>query len=356
MKADKTSNTQQQVIPEQEIASHKSLIGFDDKDADLLKAHGQIIKDKLGSIVDQFYAHQLSIPEVAAVIGDDERLATLKKTMAQYITELFTGNYDSSYVGRRLEIGRAHENLGVSAKYYLAAVFQLENLLQQTVESRDEVSASALRAALHKILQFDIQIVMDNYISNLLTKVKVAQDELEDYAEGLEEVVTERTRQLHELSRKDELTELFNHRGMVENLRRELANAARYKESLSFICFTLKGYQQLVSKKGQAIGDVVLNQIGHDIKSQIREADIACRTADDEFCIIMPRTLSTEAEAICKRLIEMFKQDNQHNLSFNIGIATTGPDDVIETDVLIKRVEGLMHKAGKQDGFNICLD
>lgn len=203
-------------------------------------------------------------------------------------------------------------------------------------------------------MQFDVQIVMDNFIGNLLAKVKIAQDELEDYAEGLEEVVTERTRQLHELSRKDELTELFNRHGMVENLRRELANADRYKESISSVCFAIKGYQQLVETKGQAIGNVVLNQIGHDIKTQIREADVPCRIADDEFCIIMPRTLSTEANAICQRVIDMFKKDNQHKLSFSMGIATTGPDKVLEANDFIKQVEDLMRKADKESGFNIC--
>ena len=142
---------------------------------------------------------------------------------------------------------------------------------------------------------------------------------------------------------------------MVENLQRELANAARYTESLSFVNFTLNDYRPLVEKKGLAIGDVVLNQIGHDIKSQVREADVACRVADDEFCIIMPRTLSSEAEAICLRLIEMFKKDNQHDLSLSIGIATTGPDEVTETDVFIKQAEDLMREASKQAGFNICL-
>ena len=356
MKADNSSITQAPTLSQQDIANHKALIGFDDKDAKLLKAHGALIEDQLETIIDKFYQHQMTIAEVKAVLSVDERLARLKTTMRQYIHELFAGEYGSAYVERRLEIGKAHENLGVGARYYLAAVYHLENLLRDTIHDKDNQSNAPLRSALHKVMQFDVQIVMDQFIGNLMAKVKVAQDELEDYAEGLEEVVTERTRQLHELSRKDELTELFNRRGMQENLRRELANAARYKERLSFVCFTLSDYQQLVTKKGQAIGDVVLNQIGHDIKAQIREADIACRVADDEFCIIMPRTQTSEAEAICNRLIEMFKKDNQHNLSFCIGIGTTGSDEVTETDSFINHVEGLMRKAGGKPGFSVCVD
>lgn len=354
MKSDNASAAQQVSFAEQDIAIHKSLIDFDDKDAKLLKAHGSVIEDRLDSIVETFYQHQMTIPEVKAVIGNEARLATLKKTMAQYIQELFAGDYGNDYVARRLEIGKAHESLGVAARYYLSAVYQLENLLRETIDDKDEKSNAPLRSALHKVMQFDVQIVMDNFISNLLAKVKLAQAELEDYAEGLEEVVAERTRQLNELSRKDELTELFNRHGMIENLRRELANAGRYKESISIVCFSLKGYTQLAENKGQAIGNVVLNQIGHDIKKQIREADVPCRVADDEFCIIMPRTETKEAEAICQRLIEMFKQDNQHKLSFGMGIATSSSDEVADSDAVIKQVEGLMRKAGEKPGFNIC--
>ena len=350
MKADNTKFTQTTTLSEQDIAKHKSLIDFDDKDAVLLKGHEAVIKGKIDSLVEQFYQHQMTVPEIAAVIDIDDRLSQLKQTMAQYILELFGGVYGVDYVNRRLEIGRAHENLGVAARYYLASVYQLEMLLQQTIDEAN----SPLKAALHKVVEFDVQIVMDNYIENLMHKVKIAQDELEDYAEGLEEVVTERTRQLNELSRKDELTELFNRHGMLENLRRELANAARYKESISFVCFTLNGYQALVAGKGQAVGNVVLNQIGHDIKSQIREADVACRAADDEFCIIMPRTIAKEAKAICQRLIDMFKKNNQHNLSFSIGIATTGPDEVSETGMFMKQAEDLMQTAGNESGFVIC--
>jgi len=354
MKADNTSSTVDQVMSQQDIDSHKALIDFSNEDAQLLKAHRPVIETRLDEVVDKFYEHQMQIAEVKAVISVGERLPLLKSTMKTYIQELFSGEYGQDYVARRLEIGRAHENLGVAAKFYLSAVYQLENLLRDTIDDRDEKPDVPLRSALHKVLQFDVQIVMDNFISNLLAKVKIAQDELEDYAEGLEEVVAERTRQLNELSRKDELTELFNRDGMVENLRRELANAGRYKESISFVCFTINGYRQLVTNKGQAIGNVVLNQIGHDIKAQIREADVPCRAADDEFCIIMPRTLATEAEAICQRLIEMFKQDNQHDLSFSTGVATTGPDNVIEADEFIKQAESLMLNASEKSGFSIC--
>jgi len=354
MKANNTNTAQ--ALSEQEIDSHKALINFGEEDARLLTTHAVVIEPQLGSIVDRFYDYQLSIPEIKVVLSVDDRLPRLKETMKGYIRELFSGDYGVDYVQRRLEIGKVHENLGVSAKFYLSAAYQLENILRETIDNTTDSANAPLRSALHKVMHFDIQIIMDTFIDSLVSKVRTAQEELEDYAESLEEVVTERTRQLNELSRKDELTELVNRDGMLENLRRELANAARYKESISFVCFTLNGFQQLVSQKGQAIGNVVLNQIGHDIKSQIREADIPCRVADNEFCIIMPRTLTNEAEAISRRLIDMFEKDNQHNLSFSMGIATTGPEKIIEATDFIKQVEDRMQSAGQESGFSICMN
>ena len=180
MKVDNVSITETPALSEQDVTKYKSLIDFDEQDAKLLKAHSKVIKDKLDSLVEQFYKHQLTVPEIAVVITFNDRLPFLKQAMAQYIMELFAGQYGVDYVNRRLEIGRAHEGLGVETKFYLASFFQLEMVLQQTM---NDVKDTALKNALHKVLQFDVQIAMDDFVEGLISKVKIAQRELENYAE-----------------------------------------------------------------------------------------------------------------------------------------------------------------------------
>lgn len=346
---DKTLAEQLQ-INEREIAKRKALLNFDDKDALLLKANKALIDNYIDATVNQFYDHQTAITEIALVIGDAETLRRLKSAMRNYILELFNGQYDGEYVNRRLRIGKIHERIGVSPKLYVSGIYQLQKILYKAVEMHfhDNIECPEVRQlqdALNKILMFDIQLVFDTYIASLVSEVQSAKEELESYALGLEEEVAERTEQLKELARKDDLTGLFNQRGLYEHLRRELASVERYKEVLSFVYFDLNGFKRLNDSKGHLEGDALLALIGKVLRENIREIDTACRYGGDEFCIIMPRTGVGDAKLVMERIIERFKQQNTTTVSFSVGIVSTGPDRVCDVDSLIRVADSSMYKA-----------
>ena len=211
---------------------------------------------------------------------------------------------------------------------------------------------------LNKIFMFDIQLVFDTYIASLVSEVETAKNELESYAQRLEEQVAERTAQLKELSRKDELTGLFNQRGFYEHLRREAANAERHLEDLSLAYFDLDGFKILNDTQGHVFGDTLLALVGKVLRENLREIDIACRYGGDEFCIIMPRTALDDAKMVVERIIDSFKQENNTNVSFSIGITSTGSNAMTDSDSLLKEADALMYKAKakykKQPGFHIC--
>ncbi len=361
---DKTLAEQLQ-INDREIAKRKALLNFTDKDAALLKANKALIDEYIDAVVNQFYDHQTAISEIALVIGDAETLRRLKASMRQYILELFNGHYDAEYVNRRLRIGKIHERIGVSPKLYISAIYQLQKILHKAVEMHfhdklDSPEVLRLVDTLNKIMMFDIQLVFDTYIASLVTEVKSAKDELEIYSASLEEQVAERTEQLKELARKDELTGLFNQRGMYEHLRRDLAAALRYKEVLSFVYFDLNGFKLLNDSEGHLAGDALLELIGRVLQENVREIDTACRYGGDEFCIIMPRTNVDDARMVTERIIDRFKQKNTTSVSFSVGIVSTGPVTVCDVDSLIKAADGCMYKAKararKKPGYYIDVE
>lgn len=359
---DKTLAEQLQ-ITDREIAKRKSLLGFVDKDAQRLKSNKPLINKYIDGIVKQFYDHQTKIPEIALVIGDAETLRRLQSAMRSYILELFDGYYDAEYVNRRLRIGKIHERIGVSPKLYISAIYLLQKVLRHAFEMHyiDKLSDEkviGLFDALNKILMFDIQLVFDTYIASLVSEVETAKEELENYAQSLEDEVAERTEQLKELARKDELTELFNQRGLYEHLRRELASSERYKEELSFTYFDLNGFKQINDTKGHKSGDALLALVGKVVRENIRENDIGCRYGGDEFCIIMPRTKIADAKQVVERIIKHFKQQSNSTVSFSIGIISTGPEIFADSDQLIRSADAQMYRAKEKSrdgsGFHIC--
>lgn len=363
MKGIEQTLAQQLNITDREIEKRKDLLGFADQDAEILKEHKPLFAKYLNGIVKNFYDRQIEVSEIALLIGDAETLRRLQSAMRGYIMELFDGFYDAEYVNKRLRIGKVHMRIGVSPKLYISAIYLLQKVLKDAVKmhfyGKDlDSEVNKLYIAMNKLFMFDIQFVFDTYIHSLVSEVNTAKNELETYAESLEKIVEERTEQLQELSRRDELTNVYNQRGFREHLRRELSIAVRYKESISLMYFDLNGFKLLNDKEGHQAGDDVLRLTGAAINASMRETDIGCRYGGDEFCVILPRTAIAETQAIGERLIEFFKGNKgSRGISFSIGISSTGPEEFCDADGLIQKADKLMYqakaKSKKKIGFYI---
>ena len=338
-------------VTDREIENRKALLGFTSKDAEILLTHKPFITQYIDGVVTNFYDKQTQVSEISLLIGDAETLRRLQSAMRRYILELFDGHYDADYVNKRLRIGKVHQRIGVSPKLYIAAIHQLQSVLSNTVDMHsfgDEhnLEAHQLKAALNKLLMFDIQFVFDTYISSLVSEVDNAKEELRGYASSLEATIAERTQELEDLSRTDALTGLFNQRAFYEFLRRDLGLSERYQEPLSLIYFDLNGFKALNDSKGHKAGDDSLIAIGKATQEAIRDTDVGCRYGGDEFCIILPRTAASEAERIAERLIKCFKKlAGKTAISFSIGIADTGPEEFMDADSLVAMADQLMYKS-----------
>jgi len=349
---DKTLAAQLQ-ITEREIDFRKSLLNLTEEDVDHLKSCREHIGANVDQIVDRFYDQQLEISEIALLIGDAETLQRLRSFMRSYTLELFDGHYDAEYVNKRLRIGKVHKRIGVSPKLYIAAITSLEYQIDLDIKSdpalaSDSEAVAATRAALHKLLMFDVQLVFDTYISSLVAEVESAKGELEGYALSLEEIIEDRTRQLREQSTRDVLTGLLNRRAFDEQLRRELAVANRTRESLALIYIDLDDFKKLNDEKGHKAGDRLLTCFGEVLLEATREGDIPCRVGGDEFCVILPRSDPRTAEVVFARIVDAFKSVAPAGTSFSVGIAASDGESNTDADGLIWRADALMYEAKRQ--------
>lgn len=337
-------------ISKREIEHRKELLGFTQKDADLLLAYKPIIAKHANGIVKNFYDFMTSYEDVSAIISDAETLRRLYSSMNRYVLELFDGYYDEEYVSKRLRIGLVHQRMGVSTDIYLAGHYQLQLNLHNTIAmyelgESDTADIFALRQAINKILMFDIQFVLDTYLSGLVNQVESAKKELKEYADSLEKKVEERTKELADLSMRDMLTDIYNQRAFFEHLRRELSTAERYKESIVLCYFDLNGFKKINDSEGHQTGDEILKTVGRLIQDSLRETDIGCRYGGDEFALILPRSTLEDADIVTKRLIANFKAEKIKGINFSMGHAETGPDNFVGYERLLKIADNEMYKA-----------
>ena len=357
MKPTEQTLVEQMRITELEIAQRKELFRLTQQDINALMACRPLIEDKIEEIVDEFYEKQTSINEISLLIGDFDTLNRLRSAQRTYILDLFSGFYDVEYINHRLRIGLVHKRIGVEPKLYLSAVRDLKEILIRTLNLvfKDKVELQKTLEALDKLMYFDITLVFDTYIRSMLTEIETARSGLASYAKTLEEKVSERTKQLEELSRKDNLTGLFNIRAMEEALRRDLKYGQRNSLPLSLVYFDVDQFKQINDKEGHQRGDEILKTIGKVLIGISREVDTPCRYGGDEFCVILPGAIAEEAKMYCKRLLRTLEKE-EPDLSLSIGVVQTGPEEYLIAHELVKSADDKMYEAKTQKGSYIAIE
>ncbi len=351
--------TDQLRMTDREIRRRKELLYITSEDTELLLNLKPLIANQVDHLVEEFYHDQVQVSEISRLIGDADSLGRLKKHMRMYILSLFDSDYGHDYVLSRLRIGMVHKRIGVSPKLYVAAIRNLQNRIRQIITSQTEKDCKRCGQhinSLEKIFFFDLQLVFDTYIHSLMDELSRGKEEIEQYAESLEETVAERTKDLFELARKDGLTNLLNQRSFYEELRRELARTQRHGNTLSLIYFDLDNFKGINDTLGHTRGDEILAGAGEAMRQAIRAEDIPARYGGDEFCIILPQTNTEESTMVANRLTAAFdKTITDSGVTMSIGIATMNSDTPIDADSLVKKADNAMYKSKKKPGHAITV-
>lgn len=127
--------------------------------------------------------------------------------------------------------------------------------------------------------------------------------------------------------RHDALTGLYNLRAYEERLAVETARATRYEQPLSICLIDLDGFRSLNERLGHEAGDDVLRDVARLIDDS-RVADDAFRIGGDEFAILMPQTVATEARVAAERLSRRIAgaRLGDGSVAVSFGVAAAGGD------------------------------
>ncbi|MCX5680251.1 MAG: sensor domain-containing diguanylate cyclase [Candidatus Omnitrophica bacterium] len=100
----------------------------------------------------------------------------------------------------------------------------------------------------------------------------------------------------------DSLTGHYVRRYFAERLDEELGRSARQGLKFSFLMLDIDDFKKINDTYGHLVGDVVLKDIGHIIKDDIREIDLACRYGGEEFAVMLPETSKEGAFIVAERI------------------------------------------------------
>jgi diguanylate cyclase (GGDEF)-like protein len=137
------------------------------------------------------------------------------------------------------------------------------------------------------------------------------------------------TEKLHNLSIRDQLTDLYNRRYMEEILKTEISKCNRDGANLGVIMIDVDHFKNFNDSYGHAAGDIVLAKMGELLQNITRTMDIPCRYGGEEFIIIMPGisleialNRAEEIRAIAeKNLILEYKDTILPQITISLGVA-----------------------------------
>lgn len=165
--------------------------------------------------------------------------------------------------------------------------------------------------------------------------------------------------QAKELAIHDELTGIYNRRGLNMLAEREFERAARYQRPLSVLFSDIDDFKSFNDRYSYALGDQVLKAVAGCLKANLREIDVLARFGGDEFVVILPETQQNEAKGIAKRLghaicaLKVSNNGGEVTVSLSFGIAQLAQNDRTCED-LIERASSALRQA-KQTGQPIVV-
>ena len=158
--------------------------------------------------------------------------------------------------------------------------------------------------------------------------------------------------QLRELAITDSMTGLYNHRYIIDSLSERIAEAKRYKQSLSVAMLDIDYFKKVNDKYGHPFGDFVLVRISTIIEESIRETDIAGRYGGEEYLIIFTNTDKKSALNTLERIRKSIEEEKwvKEDLVVTVsgGLSELKDEDYSK---LIKKADKLLYKA-KENGRN----
>jgi len=160
-------------------------------------------------------------------------------------------------------------------------------------------------------------------------------------------------KQTTESALTDVLTGLHNARYLFARLEQELNRAKRLGRPVSVLGLDLDNFKAVNDTFGHQQGDAVLREMAKLFLSQVRDYDLVCRYAGDEFVIVLPDASRSEALETARRIeaaVDAHKPYGQNDKKVRVGVsvgAATYPDDGHDIRTLIARADVNMY-AGKR--------
>lgn len=105
----------------------------------------------------------------------------------------------------------------------------------------------------------------------------------------------------------DSLTELLNHRHLMQRLDEEISRARRSGHPLTVMMIDIDDFKLVNDAHGHTVGDQLLRLVAGILKETLRETDTIGRYGGDEFLALLPETDGPQAIMVAERVVSAIR-------------------------------------------------
>ena len=109
-------------------------------------------------------------------------------------------------------------------------------------------------------------------------------------------------RQIHALSERDDLTELYNMRAFTERLEAVHADAERTDEPYGIVMIDVDALKPINDEFGHEAGNRAIQLVARAIQRCTRGSDVIARYGGDEFIVLLPHSADDDTNGAIRRI------------------------------------------------------
>jgi two-component system chemotaxis response regulator CheY len=196
-----------------------------------------------------------------------------------------------------------------------------------------------------KPVELKNRVAVGERIINLTAKLAQAREQLESQAVF------------------DLLTGFMGRVAFMRQAAGELERSRRLSLPLSLIALDIDNFKTINSKFGQKIGDSVLKAVAKSIREKSRPYDCIGRWSGDEFLLVLPGVIGTDAEKVAERIIAGVRgarievpDEAPLNVKISAGIASISRINTsTEVESIIRQAQQAVARAKEAGGNQVFL-
>lgn len=173
---------------------------------------------------------------------------------------------------------------------------------------------------------------------------------------GTEKAVDSILASLDKSATTDALTGLYNRRVSESVLHAETSKASNNGAAVSVMMLDVDHFKSINDTFGHDVGDVVLRDVAHLIRTTVRDNDVSGRWGGEEFLCVLPRTPMDVALSVAERVRKAIESRTGlcRAITVSVGVATYRDGD--DLAAIVKRADEALYLAKKSGRNRVCCD